>query len=134
MSGCPLFLSCGNEREASWLETSTIKKQNIVWLEQTTCSFPSANPSLPSDDEYSLSSAVIFFCWLWRVFLAAGPDIDKAGTGFSALYNVAIAQWCVRNALCHCGYRYPTSGFDTQGDRGLRVNSEAREVCVCVCP
>lgn len=49
-------------------------------------------------------------------FLAAGPDIDKAGTGFSALYNVAIAQWCVRNALCRCGYRYPTSGFDTYGD------------------
>lgn len=49
-------------------------------------------------------------------FLAAGPDIDKAGTGFSALYNVAIAQWCVRNALCCCEYRYPTSGFDTRGD------------------
>lgn len=48
-------------------------------------------------------------------FLAAGPDIDKAGTGFSGLYNVAIAQWCVRNALCGCEYRYPT-GFDTQDD------------------
>lgn len=49
-------------------------------------------------------------------FWAVGPDIDKAGTGFSALYNVAIAQWRVKNAPCRCGYRYPTSGFDTEGD------------------
>lgn len=31
--------------------------------------------------------------------MAAGPDIDKAGTGFSALYNAAIAQWCMRDAM-----------------------------------
>lgn len=116
LPGCPFLLSCGSEGVASWLQTLTINKHNIVWLEQTTCSFPQSQLFLPSDDEYSLSPAVIFFLLAVAGFLAAGPDIDKAGTGFAALYNVAIAQRCVRNALHHCEYRYPTSGFDTEGD------------------
>lgn len=79
-------------REASWLETSTINKHNIVWLEQTTCSFPRA--SLSSLAMMNILSPAYSHIFLLAVagFLAAGPDIDKAGTGFSALYNVAIAQ------------------------------------------
>jgi len=66
MPGCPLFLSVGNEGEASWLETSTISKQGIVWFEQTTCSFPRAN--LSSQAVMNIlppQHVVIFFCCIF---------------------------------------------------------------------
>ena len=79
------------------------------------------------------SPTVIFFCWLWWIFLPQGRILIKLEQDFFfPLYNVAITQWCVSNTLRPCGYRYSTSGFDTQGEWGLCVNSEARGVCQSV--
>lgn len=44
--------------------------------------FPQSQPSLPSDDEYSLSLAVVFFCWLRRVFWLQGRILIKLEQDF----------------------------------------------------
>lgn len=111
---------CGNDREASWLETSTINNRTLSGSEKA---FPQSQASLLSDDEYGLSPAVIFFCWLWWVFWLQGRILIKLEQDFPALYNVAIAQQS--EGCCVQEYRYPTCSFDTTGDLGLRVNMEA---------